>query len=369
MTSSKNAYRTLLRVFPPPEFVRMAAVGIDINRFSLKYLKLKESKGGLSVERYGIEDIPDGAIEQGIVKDPKVVVDVLRKVQLSTGATFVHMSLPEDQAYLFITEIPNDASYEDARSLIELRLKENVPLSPTETVFDYTPMCEPAPSANTTAVAVSVYPAEAVAQYASVVEEAGMMPLSFEIESGASARSTIPETSGDTMMVIDLGRAGAGVSIVNACALAFTSTLEINGDDLTKAIARTLDLSYAEAEKLKREHGFIKRPESEAVFNAMLGTVSALRDEILKHFAYWQVHNAKEYSFASPIKKVLLVGGNANLKGLREYLKASIDVPVEKGNVWVNVAPFEKYIPPIERMESYRYATAAGLALRGVMRE
>lgn len=368
MSLTQSAHRSLLKVFPPPQFIRMAAVGVDINNFSLKYLKFRERHNMLALDAWGIEDLPEGAIEQGIIKDPKAVVAILEKVRKVSGVEFLHMSLPEDQAYLFITEIPSTASEEDARSIIELRLKENVPLSPTETVFDYTPLCEPGSVANEIPVSVSAYPAESVAQYASVVEEAGMVPLSFEIESGAASRSVIGERSPDTVMLIDLGRAGAGVSIVNACALAFTSTLEVNGDDLTRAIERSMDVSYVEAEKLKKQHGFVKRPESEAVFNAMLGTVSALRDEILKHFAYWQVHNAKEYNFAAPIKKILMVGGNANLKGLREYLAASVDVPVEKGNVWSNVCTFDRYIPPIERMESYRYATAAGLALRGVMR-
>jgi type IV pilus assembly protein PilM len=216
--------------------------------------------------------------------------------------------------------------------------------------------------------AVSVYPQEVVAEYVAVAEEAGLMPLSFEIEGGAASRATVSDNAQETVMLIDLGKAGAGVSIVNGCSLAFTSTLEVTGDDLTRAISRNLNVSYAQAETLKKEKGFVKRPESEDVFNALLGTVSALRDEVVKHFAYWQVHSAKEYSFAKPIRRVLLVGGNANLRGLREYLSAALDVPVERGNVWVNVAPFEEYIPPISRVESYRYATAIGLALRGTMK-
>jgi type IV pilus assembly protein PilM len=367
MISPARVKRMLLRIFPPPQFVRMQAVGVDVTDFSLKYLLLSDDRGKPRVAKWGIEELPAGAIEKGVIKEPRAVTEALRKVQRATGVPFVHLSLPEEHAYLFITDIPAVASIADTRSVIELKLKENVPLSPAETVFDYAPLCE-VNQHGVAQAAVSVYPQDVVAEYVAVCTEAGLMPLSFEIEGAAASRATVSDATQETVMLVDLGKAGAGVSIMNGCSLAFTSTLEVTGDDLTRAISRTLNVSYAEAERLKKEKGFVKRPESEDVFAALLGTASALRDEIVKHFAYWQVHSAKEYAFAQPIKRVLLVGGNANLRGLREYLAAALDVPIERGNVWVNVASFEEYIPPIPREESYRFATAIGLALRGTIR-
>lgn len=365
--ATSSTVHSLLRYFPPPSFMRMRGVGIDMTDRAIKHLLLNDDRGTLRVATYGFHELPEGAIEKGAIKDPRPVVEALRAIRATVDTEFAYISLPEDHAYLFITAVPGNASHAEIRSAVELTLKENVPISPTEAVFDFSPLCEVTEDGSAQ-MAVSVYPAEVVSEYAAVLQEAGFMPLSFEIEGGAASRSVIPSQSQETVMLVDMGRAGAGISIVNGCSLAFTSTLEVCGDDLTRAISRSLNVSYAEAEKLKIEHGFIKTPETEAIFSAVVGIISALRDEILKHLAYWQVHSAQEYSFAKPVSKIVLVGGNTNIKGFREYLAAQSPVPVVKGNVWANVASFDEYIPPIHRIQSYRYATAIGLALRGVQR-
>ena len=356
----------LLRSFPPPAFMRMRGVGIDVTDRAIKYLVFDDLREGLRVNTWGTIDLADGAIVKGAIEDPQAVTKALSDIRAKTGMPFAYVSLPEERAYLFITTIPKSASTSEARTAIELTLKENVPLSPTEAVFDFVPL--EAGEGSQTHVAVSVYPEAIVEQYVAVVREAGFTPIAFEIEGAAAARAIAQSEAKEAAMVVDLGRAGSGVSIVNAGTLVFTSTLEVSGDDITRALSRGLNISYAEAETLKAKHGFVKNAENEAAFNAMVGIVSALRDEVMKHFAYWQVHSAKEYSFAQPIGQIVLVGGNANIKGFREYLAAQSPVPVTFGNVWGIVASFEEYVPPIHRIESYRYATAIGLALRGVGR-
>ena len=66
----------------------------------------------------------------------------------------------------------------------------------------------------------------------------------------------------------------------------------------------------------------------------------------------------------SPVERVVLVGGNANLKGLTDYISGRIQARAERANVWQNVATFDEYIPPIAKQKSLQYATAVGLALR-----
>ena len=68
----------------------------------------------------------------------------------------------------------------------------------------------------------------------------------------------------------------------------------------------------------------------------------------------------------TPVGRVLLVGGSANLKGLPDYVAGRVQAQTERGDVWQNVASFDDYIPPIDRQHSLQYATAIGLALRGL---
>ena len=95
----------------------------------------------------------------------------------------------------------------------------------------------------------------------------------------------------------------------------------------------------------------------------MLSTVSAIREEILKRLDYWQTR-AVTGSAHEPVTRAILVGGNATVRGLPEYLETALKIPVELGDVFTNLAKRDDWLPPIDYMESLAYATAIGLALR-----
>lgn len=66
----------------------------------------------------------------------------------------------------------------------------------------------------------------------------------------------------------------------------------------------------------------------------------------------------------APVTRILLVGGNASLRGLPEFLTVSLSIPVERADVFANMAPRDNWMPPLDFAESLTYGTAIGLALR-----
>jgi Tfp pilus assembly PilM family ATPase len=96
--------------------------------------------------------------------------------------------------------------------------------------------------------------------------------------------------------------------------------------------------------------------------------VSELKHAISKHYQYWQMHTENEGVTTSEVERVILVGGNAGLKGLPEYLETGLEVPIEIGDVWRNVLTAPDALPPVDHTESLEYATAVGLALRSIAR-
>jgi Tfp pilus assembly PilM family ATPase len=95
----------------------------------------------------------------------------------------------------------------------------------------------------------------------------------------------------------------------------------------------------------------------------MLSTVSAIRDEIVRRFDYWESRKTSVAAHES-ISRAILVGGNATVRGLPEYLETGLKVPVELGNVFTNFASSSVWLPSLEYTESLGYGTAIGLALR-----
>ncbi len=345
----------LQTLFPTPRYLQMPAVGIDISDSTIRVLELVKGKDGLEVGRFGSRPIPPGVVVRGDIARPNDLIKVLIDLRKAFAVKFVRVSLPEEKGYLFKAS----AAQGSVLAGIESQLEENVPIPPADAVYDFD-IVETDRSGLAHTV-VSVLPKGAAKQYNDLFLAAGLTPLSFEIEAQAIARAIIPRGDTGVYMIVDFGGNLTGLSIVKRGVVHFTSTLDISGALLTASIQKRFNLSTEEAEKLKADRGFVlERGGDSEVYNAMVSTVAALRDEINKHYIYWHTKDEKE----PPINKIVLCGGDSNLKGLTDYLSVSMRAVVEVGNPWVNVCSFDHYIPPITASNSLRYATAIGLAIR-----
>jgi type IV pilus assembly protein PilM len=357
-TKKKNIF---LDFFPPPVFLKMPATGINISDHSIKIMTFVHGSR-LRIKKFGDEPIPEGVIKSGSVINTEALKEILRTLKKKYDLNFIRVSLPEEKAYVFKTKIPKVETDFEIRSSIEFQLEDNVPISVTEAIFDYTII--PGDNKNYIEVGVSVLPEKVIASYIGIFEEVGLVPLSFEIEAESIARAVIPEGDLGTYMIVDYGRTRTGFSVVSGGVVRYTSTAEIGGEPVTEILMKQYNLSKNDADIIKNERGLIKDGEYPDLYMSLANIVSVLKDEINKRYIFWHTHKNKDGSIGDQIKKIILVGGNSNLMGLEDYLSSSLKVKVEKANVWSNAVFPENFVPPIDFNNSLGYASAVGLALR-----
>jgi type IV pilus assembly protein PilM len=345
--------------FPTPDFLRVPSFGLDISDESLKFVELINTRHGIKVGRFGDRKIPSGVIESGKIKDLKKMEEILTALKREEKIKAVRASLPEEQVYLFKLRLEKQG-LENIREGIELSLEEYVPVPAQDAVFDYDILSEDAKGLE---LQVAVIPKNIIESYLSVFKNSFILVKSFELEAQAISRAVVKKNDPETSMVIDFGERRAGIFIVSGGIVVFTSTLEVGGASLTKIIQKNFKISFDEAEKMKREHGLERNSTNQEVFSVLLNSISVLRDEITKHFIYWHTNKDKDGKDRPPIRKIILCGGDSNLKGLAEYFSVSLKSKVELANVWINMINADKYIPSIEFEESLAFASALGLAL------
>jgi len=349
------------RAFPPPKLLQLPSVSVDISDNSMKYIELGYGKTGLEVLRYGEEQIPVGVVKNGKINDPKRFKDVVSKVIKKAPSEFYRISLPEERAYLFSMPIPFDAG-KDPRMAIELSLEERIPMKATEVVFDYELLEK---KSGNFMVHVSAVPQSLVDAYVSPFESFGKTVLSLEFEMQAAANAALPYEETDTVtMLVDIGLTRTSIAIISKRTVLFSTSIDIGGQGLTDIIKRSLDVTKEKAEELKVEYGMTTEHDIYTDLPSVITNhVAVLRDEINKLFSYWYSHHDEVVSSRSRIEKILLCGGEANLKGLRDYFRASFEVPVEYVNPWINVNSLDEYIPSISKDKSLSFTSAIGLAL------
>ncbi len=352
---------TLLAGFPIPRLLSFASAGLEISEHSLKHLSFA-GRNKLTLQSFGNCDLKPDIIAHGEIQDPAALSEDLRTFLPSVGTPYVHVSLPEQKGYVFRMMIPRDGEL-SMKDAVEFRIEENIPLPPSDIIFD----CEELAHESTEtdrAVNVTAFPRSTVEMYYAALADAGFVPLSFEIESQAAARALLPHDDMQARMMVDFGETRTVIAIAERGVVRFTTSLEVAGNTLAFALRKSGIVDAAEIERLKNDVGIASQTQGDKTASLLLPTIEQLKDEINRHFVYWRTHGETSGSLHLPITSVVLSGGNANLKGITEYLSNSMRVPVTLAEVWQNAFTLADYIPEIPYKQSLRYATVIGLALR-----
>jgi len=358
---ASNVLSRLARIeFAAPRYLALPAAGVDVSASGVKLAILEERVHGLELTRFGEARLPIGAITGGELSDRAAVVEAVRSLAKSHKVRFANIALPEARSYLFEAIAPGE-NPRAWKTAVEQRLDEYIPLPPAEVAFDVA--AAGLPGAETPVVGVG-YARRVIEESLSAFDESGVTVRAVESETFSMARALLPKGDQDTVLIIDIGRTTTKLTVVSHRIPRFATTLDIGGHALTLAVQKHFGVTEEEAKRVKAEHGLISSPgEDGGYLEAMLSTVSAIREEIVRRLDYWQSRAAKGTAH-EPVSRAILIGGNATVRGLPEYLETSMRVPVELGDVFANLASRDHWLPPLDYLESLAYATAIGLALR-----
>ncbi|MFA5744757.1 MAG: pilus assembly protein PilM [Candidatus Paceibacterota bacterium] len=344
--------------FAPPRYLALPLAGIDISTSGVKAVRLVEDARGLILANYTEERLSSGAFIDGEIVDKTVVVSALAAAAKKIGITSVNASLPEPKSFLFETTVPGINKIE-WRTAVEQHLDELIPLPPQETDFD---LVEVGKSSEGTLVAGIGFAHRIVDDTLSVFDQARVSVHELEGETFAMARALLSKGDTSTVLIIDIGKTTTKISIVAERIPRFATTIGIGGHALTLAVQKYFGVTETEARKVKSERGIVSTAGNEEYLAAMLSTVSAIRDEISRRLDYWQ-GKVSVGGIYEPVTHAILAGGNASVRGLPEYLEAALKIPVVIGDVFINLASRDRWVPHLDHTESLAYATAIGLAL------
>jgi len=346
--------------FPPPEFLQMPFFGLDITPKAVRVAELKRKNGLLVLGRYGERKLKNPLLDSNDFSTNDELKKALQSLQREFKIQFVKVAIPEEEAYLFKTDVETGTP-EQIRTAIEFHLEENVPISGEEAVFDYH-IFRQKDHAHAEA-SVTVLPRKIIDQYIALLEECGITPLSFLIESAALSRSLIKKGDTNAYIVVNVAETKTSISIISDGAVQFSSTAAVGSDNFVASVAKEFKVTEEEAEKIKNEKGFIKQEQTDAVFTSLINTVSILKDEVERIYLYWHSHKDADGQTGKKIEKIILSGKDTALAGFKDHLSQSLRVPVEIGNVWTNTASFDEHIPALKQVDSLNYAAPIGLAL------
>ena len=311
----------LFKHFPPPKFLDIPYAGLSIHDTAVRVIEFAKRDGGLYISKYSEKSLPAGVITSGEVNNKEELTKVLVALKRELNLNYVKVSIPEEKAYLFTAKI-SVVPLGTVKTEVEEKIEENVPVPPGELIFDYKVVDDT--QKDFLRVVVSNLPISVADTYVSIITEAGLTPLSLEIESQAIVRSLVMEHDNDTVLIVNFAKGKAGLYVANRRMVHFTSTIQMSGESESD-----LDL---------------------------------LSHEIKKLYTYW--HTLKENS-DKPERRIqeIIICGEDISDSVMPYLSTHHNTKATLANVWVNSFDINDTVPQIDFNSSLKFPATIGLAL------
>ncbi|MBV9349868.1 MAG: pilus assembly protein PilM, partial [Patescibacteria group bacterium] len=190
-------------------------------------------------------------------------------------------------------------------------------------------------------------------KFQQITKHAGISPRFYEVEAFSMGRASYEHTTAPTM-IIDMGASGTRVYVVEFGIIGIAHTIARGAQDVTLALAKSQDMTFPEAENMKRQKGLGASETGTAVLEFIFSEARRI---------YLTYQRKEEKS----ISQVVLVGGGAELSGVSQIATRFFDAPVSLG------APFEKvaapaFIADVLRTTGPSFSSAIGLALRALQK-
>jgi type IV pilus assembly protein PilM len=342
-------------------------VGVDIGSSAVKAVELKPiGKGGMDFQlvNIGMEALPPEAIVDGAIMDSGAVIDAVQRL-FSTQkikTTDVATAVSGNAVIVKKISLPQMSEEELAES-IHWEAEQYIPFDIQDVNIDYEVIEDAAEAGNMDVLLVAVKK-DKISDYTSAISQAGRNPAVVDVDVFALQNCfeiNYGLDPGRIIALLNIGASIMNINILRGSSSIFNRDIAVGGNQYTDAIQKDLNLSFDQAEALKRGAPVDGAgPES---LDPILQTVSEnISLEIQKTFDFFKATSSEDR-----IDQIFVSGGTSKVYGLPELLQERLETPVEILNPFNAVTYNPKDFDPefIEEIGPSA-AIAVGLAARQV---
>lgn len=217
---------------------------------------------------------------------------------------------------------------------------------------------------------------ELVLQRLELLKSLNLQPAAMDITPCAIARSFVrflrrSEDVSAVNIFLEFGRTGTSVVITRGTELSFLKVIDIGGEQMNAAVARSLNLTKEEAAELRvrimHESAVCRASDRpcvpEEIRSRALDAVRPIVERISRDVQLCLRYFAVTFRGQRP-DSVTLVGGEAHEPAIRQIFASTIDIPCTIGHPMRGVGRAELTASRDDRTLQPAWTVAMGLALR-----
>ncbi len=355
-----------------------STIGIDIGAASIKVIEIEKVDEKAVLRNYGelfLGPRAGFAVGQATNLPTEKLSEALRDLLNETGISAKHtvFAIPFNASLLSLVELP-DVSTKELDSMIPLEAPRYIPVPITEVALDWWVLPKrkveqnvqmssygKSKSIGKVEVIIAAIHNDVIKKYQEIKRDAQIPggAAHFEIEIFSTLRAIVVRDL-SSIMVMDMGAGSTKLALIDEGVVRGSHIINMGGQDITISLAKFLGITFAQAEEMKCRVGIIGDYEARDIAAAGEIILSNIMNESSRFVEnYEQKHNTK-------IKKVILVGGGARLKGIQKVISQNFsEASVSVGDPFSGIDTPAFLASTIKEL-SPGFAVAIGLALKGL---
>ena len=356
-----------------------SVLGIDVGSSSVKLVQLRRVKGKAVLETYGalaLGPYDKRDVGQATSLPAETIAEALRDLMREANVTSKNsgFSIPLASSLAIVIEVPAVPEAKLAE-MVPIEARKYIPVPISEVTLDWWVIPERERESlnieesiepegaddekekKTLQVLLVAIHNDVIRMYQRIAEASGLSVSFLEVETFSAIRSLVRGGTA-TFLILDIGARTTKVSIVENGVVYRSHLISHGSQDITIALSKSFNVSFAKAEEMKREAWLLIQPGAE---NNGAPTAELIMDGIFTEVNRILLDYEKKYGRA--VSQVILSGAGALLKGTVESAKKNLDTEVMYGE------PFGKVEAPAFMEEVLKevgpeFAVAVGIGLR-----
>jgi type IV pilus assembly protein PilM len=337
-------------------------IGLDIGSSFIKVVQLKDIKGGYELELFDMLPLPPEIIVDGSIIDSFRLIDslkeLIRKAKIKTKNAVIGIA-GHSSVIIKRISLP-EMSEEELSESIKFEAEQYVPFNIEDVNLDFQilgPKDEPG-QMDVILVAVKK---DIINEYVSAVREAVLNPVivdvnPFALENMYEINYEIePEKN---VAIVNIGASTINMNVLKGGISVFTRDSAVGSNLHTEAIQREFNLTYENAERLKRGEP-IENVAPEDAFSVIESASEEIIGDVNRSFEFY-----RSTELHQDIHEVILSGGCALIKDFPKLFSDKIGIETKDIEPFKNIKVPKRFnLTYIEEIAPIA-AVATGLALR-----
>ncbi|OGL42291.1 MAG: hypothetical protein A3C43_03615 [Candidatus Schekmanbacteria bacterium RIFCSPHIGHO2_02_FULL_38_11] len=307
-------------------FSEKQVVGLDIGSSLIKAFQIAETKKGFRLLKFAVKDVVPDAIVDGAIMDSASVVQAIKEIlkEMKIKKSLVSTAIAGHSVIVKRINV-NKMTEDELREAISLEAEQYIPFGIDDVNMDFHIIGDSKAIEGQMEIILAAAKKEQINEYSNLIRETGLMPVIVDLAAFALQNcyeANYEEEDGKTIAIVSIGASSINTNILKNRISSFVRDIPLGGKQYTEAIQKELQLSFSEAEKLKKSsspQGGVP-PEIEGILN---GVSEEICQEIKRSFDFFKTQTSE-----ADVDKIYLCGGSSKVFGLDKILSSRIGIEV-----------------------------------------